>query len=621
MKIPIYPVSEDVWWQTHTPLALAMLLAYAKVYKNGSVFDQYQLMPPLDMSAATIERISKAFGPGIWLFSNYVWTSERSLSISKLIKEIDPRNITVHGGPSTPKYPAACEKFLKINPHVDIAVRGEGEVTTAELLEGIAGQWNNGMRSLEKLENVAGVTLNLGDQFIRTADRPRVDDLDTLPSPYLTGIFENFNNTYLAAILETNRGCPYTCTFCDWGSMTAQKIKLFDLDRVFGEIEWVGKKEIPVIFFGDANFGILERDIEIAAHIAAVKEKYGFPKELVFGYAKNGVRRIAEIVKIFQNAAITCNAVISIQTRDEETLNIVKRSNIRNDRYDQLTQAFREENLPVAADLMIGLPGATLEKFKKDLQFFIDEDIPAKAYPTRVLPNSPMADPDYMQKYDIKVDAVGNILSTFSYTNEDLVRMEKLCVLYHWCELYGFLRYISRYLQWDHGILVSDLLEALANHLEGNPAPVLSEILNPPRWSFTHLPSVPARWDEFYQEITRFIALRFQIEIDPAFQTALTVNRAIMPDLQRDFPETISLDYDFVQYFHDHHFSSSSHAPLADYPPGMITISDPDNLVRRILDDYRQYDAHKIFWELDSGLNRVKTQANLLKFRVVRDQL
>ena len=67
-------------------------------------------------------------------------------------------------------------------------------------------------------------------------------DLDVLPSPHLTGVFDhivkNNSNYKFHMTLETNRGCPYQCTFCDWGSLTYNKIKKFDIDRVFAEIEW-----------------------------------------------------------------------------------------------------------------------------------------------------------------------------------------------------------------------------------------------------------------------------------------------------------------------------------------------------------------------------------------------
>ena len=80
------------------------------------------------------------------------------------------------------------------------------------------------------------------------------------------------------AIIETNRGCPYGCTFCDWGSATLSRIRKFDLERVFAELEWCARNGSTRIGLADANFGIFERDVDIAEKIAELKAQYGYPK-------------------------------------------------------------------------------------------------------------------------------------------------------------------------------------------------------------------------------------------------------------------------------------------------------------------------------------------------------
>jgi radical SAM superfamily enzyme YgiQ (UPF0313 family) len=42
---------------------------------------------------------------------------------------------------------------------------------------------------------------------------------------------------------ETNRGCPFQCTFCDWGSATAAKVNQFELDRLLREVDWFAEKD------------------------------------------------------------------------------------------------------------------------------------------------------------------------------------------------------------------------------------------------------------------------------------------------------------------------------------------------------------------------------------------
>ncbi len=98
-----------------------------------------------------------------------------------------------------------------------------------------------------------------------------------MPSPYLTGIFdelikENPEEKWLAS-WETNRGCPFSCTYCDWGSATNSKVSRMHLDRVYAELDWFSKNKVEFIFCCDANFGMLPRDYDIALRAAENKKK------------------------------------------------------------------------------------------------------------------------------------------------------------------------------------------------------------------------------------------------------------------------------------------------------------------------------------------------------------
>ena len=95
----------------------------------------------------------------------------------------------------------------------------------------------------ELLEDVKGITFRpAGDaQITRTAARVRMKDPNTIPSPYLQGLFDGYDGRVEAAIIESNRGCPFGCTFCDWGSATNQKVRKYDMDRAKAEIDWIGQ--------------------------------------------------------------------------------------------------------------------------------------------------------------------------------------------------------------------------------------------------------------------------------------------------------------------------------------------------------------------------------------------
>jgi radical SAM superfamily enzyme YgiQ (UPF0313 family) len=103
--------------------------------------------------------------------------------------------------------------------------------------------------------------------------------------------------------LETNRGCPFQCTFCDWGSLTYSKVKHFGLERVFDELEWMAQHRVGFISITDANFGMFpERDNLIADKIIEVQEQYGYPKTFSVAWAKNQKREVVDIVKKLLNA-------------------------------------------------------------------------------------------------------------------------------------------------------------------------------------------------------------------------------------------------------------------------------------------------------------------------------
>jgi hypothetical protein len=409
-RIPVYFTPH---MENHYPLALGMISAAIGAHKDGALLKQFQLLPISYLNPQ--ELISgpyRKFGPGIWLFSNYMWSLDVNLQISNMLKSRDDLNLIIHGGPSTPGYPAACADFMNRNQSVDIAVHGEGEVAVSELMEKIhRDEHGRIVYSPEDLASVEGVTFRDSSEpggLVNSKPRTRLKEPDSIPSPYLTGVFDSYDGKVEAAIIESNRGCPFGCTFCDWGSATKQKVRKFELERVKGEIEWIGRNKVRVLWIADANFGMYDRDIELSEFIVATKKKYGFPQEVVVNYTKNTTRRLVDIIKAFSAGGIISQGIISIQTTDDATLKVINRQNIKTEKYDELTAVFADANLPLSTDLMIGLPGITPEAFDRDLQRYFDVDVSTKAYPTQLLPNSPMADPDYMEKYSSPVTVLTN---------------------------------------------------------------------------------------------------------------------------------------------------------------------------------------------------------------------
>ena len=176
-----------------------------------------------------LEFIEASDGAPICLYSNFMWTLSEHLEISERSKQTRPDCFTIHGGPHTPHYEAQNEEFFEANPHVDCSIRQEGELTAQQVVKALTAaprhEWP------ESIAGIAGVTVRVGDRVVRGPDPERISDLGSFGSPYLLGTFDHLDPAeWHQATLETNRGCPYGCTFCDWGQVTLSRIRKFPLE-------------------------------------------------------------------------------------------------------------------------------------------------------------------------------------------------------------------------------------------------------------------------------------------------------------------------------------------------------------------------------------------------------
>ncbi len=610
-RIPVYFTPH---MENHYPLALGMMFSAIQSHRDGALLERYQLLPISYLTPQEfVNGPYRKFGRGVWLFSDYMWSLEVNLQVSSAVKSHDAGNLCIHGGPSAPGYQQACTEFMTRNPSVDIVVHGEGEIAIVELLECLRSM-GDGIIGADRaaLQAVNGITYRGrtdSNDLVWTAPRVRMRDLDTVPSPYLAGVFDAYRGRVEAAIVESNRGCPFGCTFCDWGSATRQKVRKFDLDRVKQEIEWIGRRKIPVLWIADANFGMYDRDIELAQFIVATRQRLGYPREVVVNYTKNTNRRLIEIIRAFSAGGIISQGIISIQTTDEATLEVINRQNIKTEKYDELAEVFAEAQLPLSTDLMIGLPGITVDAWDRDLQRYFDADVAVKAYPTQLLPNSPMADPEYLQKYQIEVDDKDFVISCHSFDADQLRAMKAVYYAFEVADGYGLLRYVLRYLQWEHGVPALGFLHALLSAIGTDPErlPALTWIFR----LFLTEKSMPGGWHGFYRDIRLFIIEHCGIEADSALDTVLAVNEAAMPDDSLAYPRDLQLAHDFPAYFVDRKAGGDSSARrLRDYPPGVFRVDDPD-LLAHIDMNYLQYDSHQYFWELNSAIARPRSVSDV----------
>lgn len=620
--IPLYHFAEQVEVDNHAlvdpSLAVGMLMGYARSVNGGRLNEIYDLRRIQPDPERVLGEWAASPVPAVFVFSNYVWNCEQHLELSRRVKEISPESLCIHGGPNAPKYEGDALQFFADNQSVDVLARGEGEYTFVDILTTLDGNLKS--ESIDGLGEVLGITYRrrsvTPSELIRTSDRPRPTDLDEFPSPYLTGEFDDLRvGPWRWAAIETNRGCPYGCTFCDWGSSTLARIRKFDLERVKAEIEWIiSSGAAPILLIADANFGIYARDVEIVEHIVNLQEKHNTLVVVIFaGIAKNTIKHTRKIYELLSKANLAAMASpLALQTTDEDVLAAVDRKNIRTETYDELAAEFDDISLPKMTDLMMGLPGSSLQTFKNDLQHCFDRDITARIFPVRLLPNSPMNAPDYREKYRIRTNDVGIVNSTSTYDEYDFERMGSLRLIFRVADHLGIMRHFLKYLQWDYGVPAAEVLDQidLAIRSKGSQYPLLS-FLGRVMDIYT---TAPVAWVPFYDELQRFTFETFGIEADSAFQSVIDLQLALAPSHGRTFPHEVSLRHDLVSYSNEHMQAVGAGRPLIEYGPVKCEITDPGQVCEtRILRnnpvEHRLAETGSLFWigldwELDSVFAR-----------------
>ena len=416
-------------------------------------------------------------------FSIYIWNRSYSHVLGRELKAKNPDCFIIVGGPEPPVTdPDFFEKF----PYVDIAVVQEGEKATRAILEELK-------KDNPDFLSIPGLLVNVDGKTVKTAEPERINELDEIPSPYLTDVFkplmEKHPEIRWNVTLETNRGCPYQCTFCDWGSLTYNKVKQFNLHRVFQELEWVGKNGCDFISLADANFGMFpDRDMMIAEKLIEVQKTYNNPKAYTIAWAKNQKQEVVDIVrKLIYEGGSKMGLNLSVQSMDDGVLDIIKRKNLEINKIEEVFKLCEEFNIPLYTELILGLPGETLRSWNNNFYKLYESGnhTGITVYQAQLLENAEMnlsqkklfklegrVVYDYLvgtyNEHEVK-EGIEVIISTRDLPRDKMIEAQMFSWFQNTFHINGITNYISRILNKLVGIEYEEFYNKLFEFIKQDP--------------------------------------------------------------------------------------------------------------------------------------------------------
>jgi putative methyltransferase len=451
------------------PYSVGCLWSYAS--QTTEVRNGYHLNDIIFKRGRVEDVISNIINPDVAVFSCYVWNWEYNREVAKAIKHRWPNCFIVFGGPQVTNRPLET-RFFKNNPFVDTIVNGEGEVAFTEIL-------------IDLLHN---------RQPKKVITFTRLTTLN-YPSPYTSGLFDKIikdnPNVGWQVVLETNRGCPYQCTFCDWGSLTYSKILKFEEQRVLDELKWFSDNQVEYLYIADANFGIFyDRDKKFAQYLNQLQITTGYPSVAVSNWAKNAREKIVDIAKIFFNNK-NRGFTLSVQSMNDAVLNAIKRKNMDINDLESMLKLCTKEGISTYTELILGLPYETKESWRLNFSKLLaaGQHNHVDVWFCQLLENSELNSISQRQLHDIQTVNIPNfIISNNAITDDDLAIVEyenivkstrymsfedlidsymfsHIVLTYHYG---GYTQVLSRFLEKHQNISYLDFYSTLEQSIKSN---------------------------------------------------------------------------------------------------------------------------------------------------------
>lgn len=398
-NVYLFELSDVFANQVYLPYSSGVVWSYCNA--KPEVNENYRLKDWFYYRENLQEILNKIENPDVLGFSCFMWNWNLNCDIARAVKEKYPNCLIVFGGQHQPMSDRSAG-FFNEHPYVDILVHHEGEESFYEILK-------ENLKSKPEFTNILGCTVNIDNKEVVASPRPRISDIQNTPSPFLDGSFdkilrENYKGLAFNATVESNRGCPFTCAFCEIGEKYYGRIKT-SYDKTKSEIKWIAKNKIEYVTDANSNFGLkYDDDYNLAQFVKSVKEDTGFPHAYRVTWLKGKADKVLNIAKIFEEAKAQKGMTIALQSMNPDVLRAVRRKNIDGGKLKDFIELYEGEGIGSYVELIWGLPEETIDTFKDGVSQIMEYGYHnyLDIHLMMLLPNAPIGSKGYIEKYGIK---------------------------------------------------------------------------------------------------------------------------------------------------------------------------------------------------------------------------
>lgn len=408
----------------YLPVGIGYLASYATATYGAEALD-FSLHSDVEEIIQVIDNESV----DVIGLTNYCWNAELSREVMAYAKSLNRNVVSIGGGPEFPEAADEVSDYMNYREETDFFVIQEGEVAFTTLIGKILEE--SSLRSL-KSDPFPGVySLHADDKSLLFAPpHLRLTDLDVIPSPYLSGMFDKFLDGTYMPFLESQRGCPYSCTFCHEGAEWRNKVNGFSLERIKSELDYITVRmkdfrDVPLAL-ADSNFGMFQRDEEIAEYIRYLEEEYGWPVSFIFDTGKSQLERL---VRVATKMKRRISMSISPQSLNQDTLKAIKRKNLGHDNVESVYSAMEDVGITTNAGIIVPLPEETKDSFFDGLRRLSNSNVEQPLpYTAMMLKGTELASKDNRSRYGLKTRYRLVPREFGEYFGKRVFEIEELCI-------------------------------------------------------------------------------------------------------------------------------------------------------------------------------------------------